>query len=904
MGLDHDRPPAGGIVRNYTSRRLTELEGNGRYLCRCVSGDDSMDFMQEIKEIVGESNCREELVERLCYSRDMSVHEGVPEAVVFAKTTEQVSRILRLADRGRVPVTTRGSGTSVTGAVLPCRNKGIVLDLSRMNSILEINRKDGYARVEPGVICNALNQALAPTHFFPPDPASAPLASIGGMVSTNASGNRALKYGTTKDYIMGLEVVLADGRVLRTGSKARKTSAGYDLVHLFSQAEGTLGVITEVTVKILPMPPYIAFAQASFPDVESAGRGAEAVLSSGIPLSSLEILDRTSIDVVRKTMGLEIPEEVGCILFVEIDGHKEAVEKQVRQIDEMFRAHGGLDTVWSDDPNKRMAMWQARQGLVSALSKVKRGSRLIPLVEDFGVPISQIPATIKAIQDIGRKHEFPMCIFGHVGDGNLHAVIIMDPRDREEWEKVKLIAQDFILLTREFQGTFTAEHGVGMAKSPYIGQELGVGKEVMEAIKHALDPNNILNPGKMGFSGSIADILEEFAFEPLLAHPERVRGYGKKVDDEIMACIMCGFCRNGCPTYAERLLESVNARGRVLLAYNLMTGRLRPSEEVASRFYSCTTCQNCRFACPAAIEVGEIVEAARRRMVEAGYLPEVFKPLLASMRQRGNPFGEEQAKRTEVYPSSYKEPQGPLDVLLYLGCVPSYQDMRIIPSVMKVMDRAGVRYGSLGVKEQCCGYLAYLVGSMEEFHNCMETNLSSFSKLGPGLLVTTCAGCYKTFKELYPRHMPQGGHPMPEVLHVVEYVDRLLAEGKLEFRGTFPAKVIYHDPCDLGRHMGVYEPPRRVLQAVPGVELLEFPLNRQLAKCCGGGGGLKAFDNPMSDEIAYKRVRQAARVGAEVIVSACPSCKRSLQAAAARLKREEKFKIQVMDITEVLAKAL
>lgn len=863
-----------------------------------------MDFMQQLRGIVGESNCRQEIVERLCYSRDMSVHEGIPEAVIFASTTEQVSRILRLANQERVPVTTRGSGTSVTGAVLPCRNKGIVLDLSRMNAILEINRKDGYARVEPGVICNSLNQALAPTHFFPPDPASAPLASIGGMVSTNASGNRALKYGTTKDYIMGLEVVLADGRVLRTGSKARKSSAGYDLVHLFAQAEGTLGVITEVTVKILPVPPYVAFAQASFPDVESAGRGAEAVLSSGTPLSSLEILDRTSIDVVRKTMGLEIPGEVGCILFLEIDGHREAVEKQIQQIDEMFLAHGCMETLWSDDPNRRMAMWQARQGLVSALSKVKRGSRLIPLVEDFGVPISQIPATIKAIQAIGAKHDFPMCIFGHVGDGNLHAVIIMDPRDRGEWDKVKLIAQDFITLTREFQGTFTAEHGVGMAKSPYIAQELGVGNEVMEAIKHTLDPNNILNPGKMGFSDSIADMLEEFAFKPLVEHPELVRGYGEKVDNEIMACIMCGFCRNGCPTYAERLLESVNARGRVILAYNLMTGRLAPSDEVAGRFYACTTCQNCRLVCPAAIDVGEVVEAARRRLVEAGYLPQTFKPLLDNMKQRGNPFGEDEAKRTELYPASYKEPEGSLDVLLYLGCVPSYQDVRIVPSVMKLMERVGVRYGSLGVKEHCCGYLAYLVGSMDEFRKSMEANLSSFSRVGPGLLVTTCAGCYKTFKELYPRYMGEEAPPMPEVLHLVEYVERLLAEDKLIFRGTFPAKMVYHDPCDLGRHMGVYEPPRRVLQAVPGVQLLEFPLNRQLAKCCGGGGGLKAFDNSMSDEIAYKRVRQAAGIGAEVIVSACPSCKRSLQAAAARLKREDKVKIQVMDITEVLAKAL
>ena len=615
-----------------------------------------MGFTEQLRDIVGEANVSTEVVERLCYARDMSVHEGIPEAIVFAETTEQVSAVLKLADEFKIPVITRGSGTSVTGAVLPCRDRGIVLDLNRMNRILEINPHDGYARVQTGVICNKLNQALAPTHFFPPDPASAALASIGGMVSTNASGNRALKYGTTKDYLLGLEVVLADGRVLHTGSKAPKSSAGYNLTQLFCPAEGTLGVITEVMVKILPMPPYIAFAQAMFPTVEDAGKGAEEVLTSGIPLSSMEILDRTSIDVVRKTMGLEFPEDVNCLLFLEIDGQKEAVLEQIRRIDEIFKKNNGFDTEWSDDPGKRLAMWQARQGLVSALSKVKRGSRLIPLVEDFGMPISRIPATIEAIRSIGEKRGLPMCIFGHVGDGNLHAVIILDPRDADEWEKAKAVAGDFIKLTKDFEGTFTAEHGVGLAKSPYIQEELGIGVEVMQRIKDALDPNNILNPGKMGFKDSPDDIMDQFAFAPLVDRPGDIKGYGSAVDNEIMACIMCGFCRLGCPTYAEKGLESVNARGRVILAYDLMAGKVEPSKELAERFYSCTTCLNCRSTCPAGVQVADVVEAARRRLVEEGYLPETFKPMLESLENRGNPFqrGRRQAN-------------GDLSVFLYPG---------------------------------------------------------------------------------------------------------------------------------------------------------------------------------------------------------------------------------------------
>jgi glycolate oxidase len=226
---------------------------------------------KELTKIVGQENIKTDLIERLCHSRDMSVHEGIPDAVVFAKTTEEVSKILKLAYDNEIKIIPRGSGTSTTGAIIPCFD-GIILDLSRMNKIKEINHKDGYVVVEPGVICQHLNNALAPTHFFPPDPGSATIASIGGMVSTNASGNKAIKYGETKDYILVLEVVLGDGRVMVTGSIVPKTSSGYDLVHLFRRTEGTLGVVTEITLKVLPIPEYIVYAQAWFPPVGCCGK--------------------------------------------------------------------------------------------------------------------------------------------------------------------------------------------------------------------------------------------------------------------------------------------------------------------------------------------------------------------------------------------------------------------------------------------------------------------------------------------------------------------------------------------------------------------------------------------------------------------------------------------------------
>ncbi len=867
-----------------------------------VSGGVEVDYMQRLREIVGEEHVRTNPVELMSYSRDMSVHVGVPEAIVFAFNTDQVSRIMTMANEEKVFVTPRGSGTSVTGAALAPKG-GLVLDLSQMKKIKEINRVDGYVVVEPGVILNDLNAALAPTHFYPPDPSSGPLASIGGTVATNASGERAVKYGGTKDWIMGLEVVLADGRVLRTGTTVPKSSSGFDLTHLFVGSEGTLGVVTEITAKIQPKPEYVAFVTVRFKSLEDAGNAVTEILTQGILLSKCEVLDRVSLGVVKEVMGLEIPDDVGCMLFMELDGHRAIVQEQVQRIDEISSQHSQIGMQWTDDAQEMAKIWAARSGLTAALGKVVRGERLIPILEDFGVRASRIPDVIREVQRVGEKHGARIASFGHVGDGNIHAAIMGDPRKPEHWDRARAIAHDFMEVTLELEGTLTAEHGTGMAKSPFMVRELGAGQDIMRAIKKALDPNGILNPGKMGLDDEVKDIYDHFAFEALVERPETVESFGGPTDSEIMACVQCGFCRLGCPIFAETALESRNARGHVILAYNLMTGAVEPSQELAASFYQCTTCLNCNAVCPAGVDVAGIVGGARRRLVEAGFLPQVFAPMLESLKERGNPFGELAEKRTETYPSGYEEAAsaaGEVDVLLYLGCTGSYQDLYIVPSMMGVLDKLGVSYAVLGNEESCCGYVAYLVGAEDEFQECVDRNVAAFSALKPKLIVTTCAGCHRTLADLYPQRSDFG----VEVLHAVEYMDRLVSDGTLQFQGEFPMKVIYHDPCDIGRHMGLYEEPRNVLKAIPGLELLEFTQNRALAKCCGGGGGLKGYDGELSSILAEKRVAEAMDLGAEVIVSACPTCKSNLKLAAAKLQRERRQRMKVMDITEVVAEAL
>ncbi|MFH1950318.1 MAG: FAD-binding and (Fe-S)-binding domain-containing protein [Pseudomonadota bacterium] len=864
-----------------------------------------MNVIAQLIEIVGKENVFDDRVECLSYSRDLSVHEGIPDVVVFAHTTEQISAIMRLANQEKIPVTVQGSGTATTGASLPVEG-GILLDVHRMNKILEIDKDNFYATVEPGVICNQLNTELGKLNLmFPPNPGSEAIATIGGMMSTNSSGHRAVKYGTSRDYVKALKVVLADGTIIKTGFKTPKSSFGYDLNRVFTSSEGTLGVLTEITVKIQVRPEYNALALAIFDDLFAAGAAVTDIIGSGIQLTACEILDKYSLKVVEEAIERDIT-GIEAMLIIESDGVRGTVVRDMEKIGEICKRHGVKEFTWSDDPAKAGEIMEARGKLVPTLSRIKPGNRLVAISEDLGIPPTKIPEVIKRAQQISEKYGLLLTTFGHIGDGNVHTTLVTDMRSKSEWERLRPAADELAELAIEMGGTITAEHGTGLARNPYIERQLGPALDVMRSIKKALDPNNILNPGKMGLEKKKYDIYDYFAFQPLLDHPEGVNSYGEEIDNELLACIYCGFCRLGCPTFSVTHRESRNARGRSVLAFNFLNGTVEPSRELAEAFYSCTTCQACTYFCPAKVKVDEIVEGVREKLYKGGYTPEAVLGVRDNILKAGNVFASAKEERVDIYPPLLKQKavEGALkseaETLLFMGCVPSYLDMKMIPSLIKPLDAAGVDYTTLATEEGCCGFPMFLMGAREDFRANAEKLIKKIKATGANELVTPCAGCFKTFKKLYPEIGDLG----LEVYHSIHYLDKLINEGRIKLKGDLGKKVTYHDPCDLGRAFKIFEEPRNIIKNIPGIEYVEMARNRLQARCCGAGGGVQANNPDMAVAMGAERVRDALAVGAEIIVSGCAACKDNLRKGAKAIPKDERGKIKVMDITELIAQQI
>ena len=426
------------------------------------------------------------------HGKDASYHPCVPpDAVAFAQSTEEVSEIVKICARHKVPLIPFGSGTGVEGNVVALRG-GVSLDLSQMNRILQVSTGDLDATVQAGVTHQQLNEHLRGSGlFFSVDPGAN--ATIGGMAATRASGTNSVRYGTMRENVLSLEVELPDGRTIRTARRARKSAAGYDLTRLFVGSEGTLGVITEVTVRLYGVPAAISSAVCSFPSVEAAVNVVIKTIQAGVPVARIELADPVQMDAINKYSKLDLP--VTPTLWLEFHGTEHSVAEQAKMVQAIASEHGGADFSWTTKSEDRDKLWRARHDVAYADKALREGGQL--WVTDLCVPISRLAECIAQTQKDLAASFLPAPIVGHAGDGNFHVGFVLNPSDPKEMAEAKRLNERVVHRALSLDGTCTGEHGIGCGKIDFLIAEHGEAASVMRAIKKAMDPDNIMNPGKI-----------------------------------------------------------------------------------------------------------------------------------------------------------------------------------------------------------------------------------------------------------------------------------------------------------------------------------------------------------------------------------------------------------------------
>ncbi len=452
-------------------------------------------LLKEFQNLLGTENVLSDQADLLTYSYDAAVLDTAQPAVVLRPSrAEQLGPLVRLCNEAGLPLTVRGSGTNLSGGTIP-KSGGAVLLTNALNRILEINSADMFARVEPGVVTAKFAAAVAAQAlFYPPDPGSQAVSTLGGNVAENAGGLRGLKYGVTRDYVMGLSFYDVEGGLVKAGARTVKCVTGYNLGGLMVGSEGTLGLISEITLKLVPPPQAARAMLAVFDAVDAASQAVAAIIAAHIVPATLEFMDNFTIRAVEDFAQAGLPTEAAALLLIEVDGHPAQVAEEAARVEEICRANRAKSVQVAQDAAQRDKVWEARRAALSALARV----RPTTVLEDATVPRSRIPEMVRAMEEIGRRLNLTIGTFGHAGDGNLHPTICCDKRDAEEWRRVEQAVEEIFAKALELGGTLSGEHGIGLAKSRFLVQETSAATiRWSRRLKAALDPKGILNPGKI-----------------------------------------------------------------------------------------------------------------------------------------------------------------------------------------------------------------------------------------------------------------------------------------------------------------------------------------------------------------------------------------------------------------------
>lgn len=450
--------------------------------------------INEIASIVGKDNILTAKEELMCYSYDATNQKFLPEAVVFPHSPQQISQIMLLANRYRFPVIPRGAGSGFVGGSLPVEG-GLVLALAKMNRIIKIEPKNLTAVVEPGTVTGTFQQEVERLGlFYPPDPASLKFSTMGGNVAVCAGGPRCVKYGVTKNYVLGLEVVLPTGEIIKTGVQTLKGVVGYDLTSLLVGSEGTLGIITKIIVKLIPLPEAKKTMLAIFPHIDDATLTVSSIIHARIIPATLEFIDQAAIRCVEDYLNMGLPTQAEALLLIEVDGDRDTVSRQSELIKDVCFKNNASEVTIAYNREEEEQLWKARRSISPALLRLNPHK----INEDINVPISQIPEIIRRINEIAQRYQLINVNFGHAGDGNIHTNLMINMDNPDEAHRAQQAVKEIFQAALELGGTISGEHGIGITKAPYLEMEIGKkNRALMEQIKSLFDPNHILNPGKL-----------------------------------------------------------------------------------------------------------------------------------------------------------------------------------------------------------------------------------------------------------------------------------------------------------------------------------------------------------------------------------------------------------------------
>ncbi len=449
---------------------------------------------RQLQKISGKQFVTKEKEERLCYSYDATGNSFLPDVIIFPGSEKEVVQILQLASKENLIVVPRGAGSGMTGGAVPIKG-GLVLVTSRMNQIFDVDENNFLVKVQPGAIVSDIHKTVEEKGlFYPPDPASSSVCTIGGNIGECAGGPRAVKYGVTRDYVLGLSAVLPSGEVIQTGVSTAKGVAGYDLTRLIVGSEGTLAVVTQITLKLLPKPATIKTMAIFFDSIQKAAKTVSGIMKEAVVPRCVEYLDEACLDLIKDHLSFELPESIKAMLIIELDGDVKSVEKDAQNIKALCFSYEALDVMVAKDEIEAQKLWDARKALSPILYKIANNK----INEDIVVPIDKIPDMVQVTQNIQKTSGLKVVSFGHAGDGNIHCNIMYNKADKNELKRAKKAVDELFDATLRLGGTITGEHGVGVTKIKYLVQEIGaVQIELMKGIKKVFDPQNILNPGKI-----------------------------------------------------------------------------------------------------------------------------------------------------------------------------------------------------------------------------------------------------------------------------------------------------------------------------------------------------------------------------------------------------------------------